>query len=91
VTSVQFAAFLSRYDNLSEQSPTPTSQPCAPTAPVLSPDDCHPAYTPCIPNYLGDALNCGDLNSTQRPVTVINFAYDPYKLDRDNDGLGCES
>ena len=52
--------------------------------------DCHPAYEPCLPNLAGDALNCGDLTSAQRPVRVKQIGVDPYRLDRDQDGNGCE-
>ena len=54
-------------------------------------EDCHPAYTPCLPNLPGDALNCGDLTSDQKPVTVNEIGVDPYRLDRDGDGRGCAS
>ena len=54
-------------------------------------EDCHPAYTPCLPNLPGDALNCGDLTSDQKPVTVNEIGVDPYRLDRDGDGRGCTS
>ena len=53
--------------------------------------ECHPAYTPCLPNLPGDALNCGDLTSDQKPVTVNEIGVDPYRLDRDGDGRGCTS
>lgn len=53
--------------------------------------NCHPAYTPCLPNLPGDALNCGDLTSDQKPVTVNQIGVDPYRLDRDGDGRGCTS
>ena len=53
--------------------------------------DCHPAYTPCPPNLPGDGLNCGDLNSDQKPVTVNEMGVDPHRLDRDRDGRGCTS
>lgn len=53
--------------------------------------DCHPAYTPCLRNLAGDALNCGDLTSDQKPVTVNEIGVDPYRLDRDGDGRGCTS
>lgn len=51
---------------------------------------CHPAYEPCIPHLSGDALNCGDLSSSQKPVTVRVPGVDPYRLDRDGDGSACE-
>ena len=54
-------------------------------------EDCHPAYTPCLPNLPGDAVNCGDLTSDQKPVTVNEIGVDPYRLDRDGDGRGCTS
>ena len=54
-------------------------------------DQCHPAYIPCLPNLPGDALNCGDLSSAQKPVEVRTIGVDPYRLDRDRDGRGCIS
>ena len=59
------------------------------TTATASASDCHPAYDPCLANLPGDALNCGDLRSDQRPVTVIRPGVDPYRLDRDRDGRGC--
>lgn len=53
--------------------------------------DCHPAYSPCLPNLPGDALNCGDLTADQKPVTVLEIGIDPYRLDQDGDGRGCTS
>ncbi len=50
--------------------------------------DCHPSYQPCIPNLAGNALNCSDLSANQKPVTIIGG--DPYRLDGDGDGRGCE-
>ena len=54
-------------------------------------NDCHPAYEPCLPNRPGDALNCGDLTSDQKPVRIKETGVDPYRIDRDNDGWGCTS
>ncbi len=51
---------------------------------------CHPAYQPCIPHRAGDALNCGDLSRDQRPVYLIDASDDPYRFDRDGDGIGCQ-
>lgn len=52
---------------------------------------CHPAYVTCIPNRPGDALNCADLTSAQKPVRLKQRGVDPYRLDGDGDGVGCES
>ncbi len=54
-------------------------------------DLCHPAYIPCLPNLPGDAVNCGDLESSQKPVQVLEIGVDPYRLDRDKNGVGCTS
>ena len=62
-----------------------------PTTPETPEPDCHPAYSPCLPNLPGDALNCGDLTSDQKPITVLEIGVDPYRLDRDQDGRGCTS
>ena len=69
---------------------TITTTTTAPPTTTQAPD-CHPAYTPCLPNLPGDALNCGDLTSDQKPVTVNEIGVDPYRLDRDGDGRGCTS
>ena len=45
-----------------------------------------PRYSPCLPHLEGDALNCGDLDTTLKPVTVRVVGVDPYRLDRDGDG-----
>ena len=68
--------------------PPPTQ---APGEPETSGSDCHPAYSPCLPNLPGDALNCGDLTAGQRPIAVLEPGTDPYRLDRDGDGSACES
>ncbi|MXV89263.1 MAG: HNH endonuclease, partial [Acidimicrobiia bacterium] len=73
-------------------APVAPSPPAPPTTVSTQPaTDCHPAYRPCLPNLPGDALNCGDLRSDQKPVTVIVPGEDPYRLDRDRDGRGCTS
>ncbi len=61
--------------------PTSTS-PATATTTAPQTGDCHPAYEPCLPNLAGDALNCGDLTSAQRPVRVKKIGVDPYRLDR---------
>ena len=71
----------------------PATQPSPPPPPstetTTSESDCHPAYDPCLPNLPGDALNCGDLTASQRPVSVKQTGVDPYRLDRDRDGQAC--
>ena len=39
--------------------------------------DCHPAYVPCLPNAAGNAYDCGDLDASLKPVTVVNVEFDP--------------
>ena len=70
---------------------TSTTTTAPPTTTQAPEPDCHPAYTPCLPNLPGDALNCGDLTADQKPVTVNEIGVDPYRLDRDRNGVGCTS
>jgi len=46
---------------------------------------CEPGYTPCVPLYPPD-IDCGDVNG---PIQVSGS--DPHGLDRDGDGVACES
>jgi hypothetical protein len=60
-------------------------------APVPTPppsgSKCHPSYSPCLP--IVDDLDCADIRAMGvAPVRVLGS--DPYRLDGDNDGLGCE-
>lgn len=48
--------------------------------------DCHSSYSPCLP--ITDDLDCGDIPESKKPITVKGS--DPYRLDRDDDGFGCE-
>ena len=70
---------------------TTDSTPTTTTTLTVADDLCHPAYIPCLPNLPGDAMNCGDLSSAQKPVQVRTIGVDPYRLDRDRDGRGCTS
>ena len=72
-------------------APATTTTTVAPATTQAPETDCHPAYTPCLPNLPGDALNCGDLTADQKPVTVNEIGVDPYRLDRDRNGVGCTS
>ena len=68
-----------------------TSTPAPTSVPTESSPECHPAYSPCLPNLPGDALNCGNLAASQKPVTILQPGVDPFRLDGDGDGIGCES
>jgi len=48
---------------------------------------CASGYSPCLP-ITGD-LDCDEIPDSSKPVQV--YGDDPYGLDSDNDGLGCES
>lgn len=54
---------------------------------VLGGNGCSPDYRECVPPYPPD-YNCGDLVN----LGLIHvLGSDPHKLDRDGDGLACES
>jgi micrococcal nuclease len=62
----------------------PTPPPSQPAPPANS---CHPSYSPCLP-IVGD-LDCADIRAMGvAPVRVLGS--DPYRLDGDDDGYGCE-
>lgn len=47
---------------------------------------CQPGYSPCLPRVAD--LNCDDIPTSKKPIRVTGR--DPYRLDGDGDGLGCE-
>jgi endonuclease YncB( thermonuclease family) len=47
---------------------------------------CNPNYSPCLP--IVDDLDCNQIGESLKPIHVIGG--DPYGLDGDHDGLGCE-
>jgi micrococcal nuclease len=68
-----------------------TTQPAAQAQqrrarPAAAGGSCNPNYTPCVPNSPTD-LDCKDVG---RAVVVV-VGSDPYRLDGDGDGRGCES
>lgn len=67
---------------------TPDEQYSTPDAPEeqLRADDCEPGYSGCVPAGLPD-VDCDELSDTD--ITV--HGDDPYDLDRDNNGIACES
>ena len=47
---------------------------------------CMPGYSPCLPKVAD--LNCIDIPAAKKPVRVTGS--DPYRLDGDGDGWGCD-
>jgi hypothetical protein len=47
---------------------------------------CEPGYSPCLPRVAD--LNCNDVPASKKPIRVTGS--DPYRLDGDGDGWGCE-
>lgn len=77
-------------------APPPTALPT--TAPLPQPvvaaapaDDCHPSYDPCVP-FASD-VDCAG-GSGNGPVYIVGpvrvSGSDPYGLDADGNGFGCE-
>lgn len=48
---------------------------------------CEPGYTPCLPRVAD--LDCGQIDDADKPIHVTGN--DPYRLDADGDGLGCDT
>ena len=57
----------------------------APPPPPKPAPNCNPNYSPCVPNSSYD-LDCPDIG-----MRVSVTGTDVYRLDADNDGVGCES
>ena len=67
-------------------APTTLVTPPPTTSPPSS-NNCHSSYSPCLP-IVAD-LDCADIRAMGvAPVRV--HGPDPYRLDGDNDGFGCE-
>jgi len=47
---------------------------------------CQTGYSPCLPRVAD--LNCSDIPESKKPIRVSGS--DPYRLDGDGDGWGCE-
>lgn len=78
-----------RYITADRSSPSKSACPAKskpqPKAPPEPPGgDCAPGYDPCLP-IVAD-LDCADVDG---PINVTGS--DPYGLDREKDGVGCES
>jgi hypothetical protein len=83
--------------NCSASSSTPPAAP-SPTTTRPTPSGCRSAATytarngACVADYedsSGD-VDCGQLPAAMKPVTVKTPGVDPYGLDGDRDGIGCE-
>lgn len=87
-----------------DQPVIPTDPKIAPTyydsTPPPPPSSCSTkgnAYTPanggCIDRYDANGngdINCSELPAAAKPVKLKSVTYDPYGLDADRDGWGCE-
>ena len=81
-----------RLDDAFASAALPQCSRSTQAAPLVAPQKKTPAaksacmagYSPCLP--IVDDLNCPDIG---HPVTVTGN--DPYRLDRDGDGTGCDS
>lgn len=62
-----------------------TPAPAPTPAPTTTSSSCSPYYSPCVPNVSYD-LDCRDIG-----MRVSVHGGDPYRLDADHDGIGCES
>jgi len=70
-----------RWRTCSASRPLPPVPMAAPTG------GCHPSYSPCLP--VTSDLDCADVRRLGlAPVRVLGS--DPYRLDGDGDGFGCE-
>ena len=58
---------------------------CGTPAPVAS-GRCRAGYSPCLP-IVAD-LDCAEIDDSLKPIRVTGD--DPYRLDADGDGLGCD-
>ena len=87
VTREQMASFLSRALGLD-----PIEPPARPTTTTTTSTT---TTQPAKPPYPGDSKNCDDFDSWEEAQAWFEYYYPYYgdvaKLDRDNDGIACES
>lgn len=77
------AAFLKAAEPACKKKVAPVPLVSKPAKTKAPKKDCMAGYSPCLP-IVAD-LNCPDIG---HPVTVTGS--DPYRLDRDKDGVGCD-
>jgi hypothetical protein len=70
-----------------DDEPPPTRRPRAPSTRSSVPGSCEPGYSPCLPRV--SDLNCNEIPADKKPVRVTGS--DPYRLDGDHNGVGCQS
>jgi hypothetical protein len=74
-----------KYRTVTEAAPQPVAADA--DADLGGGDGCSPEYEgACVPDDAGD-VNCTDLSDTD----IDSVGSDPYGLDRDGDGIACES
>lgn len=71
--------------------PTPTVAATTASEDTTTVVDCHPAYVECLPNQPEAAPSCDDLKDSFDHVHLVDPGWDPYGLDDDGNGMGCES
>jgi len=67
-------------------APPPSSPPPTHQTTTTPSGSCEPGYTPCLPIVYD--LDCADISDSLKPIYVTGS--DPYRLDADHDGRGCE-
>jgi len=72
-----------RADHASKPFTCPNPKPAPKARGLLSAGSCMAGYSPCLP-ITGD-LDCGDIGHS-----VLVTGSDPYRLDADGDGTGCD-
>lgn len=60
-------------------------------APAPEPENCTDGYDPCLPPAADYDCEGGTGDGPAYTGSVAVTGYDPYDLDSDNDGAGCES
>lgn len=65
-------------------------QPFVPPTTAAQPN-CHPSYTPCVPNASDVDCLGGSGNGPEYTGRVTVIGPDVYDLDRDGNGIGCEN
>lgn len=84
VAGAAAVALLGAVWGFSQSSPTETLVETEQATVVVPAEECHPNYEPCLP--IVDDLDCPDIR-----MAIQVTGDDPYRLDRDGNGIGCES